>query len=74
MSTDPREVAAAWVPQRPGRRAPRDIPDPIVEPDWGGVRAVAAITSGRAEIYRYGDRIDVPRTLEEALGYAFEAD
>jgi ATP-dependent DNA ligase len=73
MSTDPRVVAAAWVPQYPGRRATKDIQDPIVEPDWGGVRAVAAIADGKAELYRYGDRIDVPPSLEEALGYAFEA-
>ena len=73
MRTDPRAVAAAWVPQYPGRKAPRDIPDPIVEPNWGGVRAVVAIANGKAEIYRYGDRIDAPRALEEALGYAFEA-
>ena len=74
MATDPRDFAAAWEPQLPGRRAPRDIPDPIIEPDWGGLRAVVAITDGKAEIYRYSDRIDVPRTLEEALGYAFEAE
>ncbi len=73
MSTDPREVAAAWVPQFPGRTAPKDIVDPIVEPDWAGLRAVAAISNGKAEMYRYGDRIEVPRSLEEALGYAFEA-
>lgn len=73
MSTDPRVIAAEWRPQFPGRRDAKDIIDPIVEPDWGGVRAVAAIDRGRAELYRYGDRIDVPPSLEEALGYAFEA-
>jgi hypothetical protein len=73
MSTDPRDIAAAWRPQFPGRREAKDIADPIIEPDWAGLRAVAAIVNGKAEIYRYGDRIDVPRSLEEALGYAFEA-
>jgi hypothetical protein len=73
MTTDPRVVAAEWRPQFPGRRDPKDIVDPIIEPDWGGLRVVAAIDGGGAEIYRYGDRIDVPRALEEALGYAFES-
>lgn len=73
MPTDVREIATAWRPQFPGRRSTGDIRDPIVEPDWGGMRAVAAISDGKAEVYRYGDRIDVPASLEEALGYAFEA-
>jgi len=73
MTTDPRVIAEAWRPQFPGRRETKDIADPIIEPDWAGLRAVAAIHSGKAEIYRYGDRIDVPASLEEALGYAFEA-
>jgi hypothetical protein len=73
MTTPPRDVAAAWRPQYPGRRHAGDIVDPIIEPDWGGLRAVAAIDNGHAELYRYGDRIDVPASLEEALGYAFEA-
>jgi hypothetical protein len=70
---DHRAAAVAWVPQRPGRVAPRDLPDPIVEPDWAGLRVVAAIGPDGAEIYRYGDRLDVPRPLEEALVFAFEA-
>jgi hypothetical protein len=73
MTTDPRVVAAEWRPQYPGRRNAKDVVDPIIEPDWAGLRVVAAIADGEAEIYRYGDRIDVPRSLEEALGYAFEA-
>jgi hypothetical protein len=70
---DHRAAAVAWVPQRPGRVAPHDIPDAIVEPDWAGLRVVAAIGPDGAEIYRYGDRLDVPRPLEEALAFAFEA-
>jgi len=73
MTIDPREIAAAWRPQHPGRRSARDIADPIVEPDWAGLRVAAMVDRGTAEVYRYGDRIDVPASLEEALGYAFEA-
>jgi hypothetical protein len=73
MATDARTIAAQWQPQFPGRRGASDIVDPIIEPDWGGLRAVVAIQNGGAELYRYGERIDVPPSLEEALGYAFEA-
>lgn len=73
MTSAVRTFAAAWRPQFPGRRDAHDIVDPIVEPDWGGLRAVALIDQATAEVYRYGDRIDVPGSLEEALGYAFDA-
>lgn len=73
MTADPRAIAAEWRPQFPGRRSASEIRDPIVEPDWGGLRVVVAFDHGTAEVYRYGDRLDVPRSLEEALGYAFEA-
>ncbi len=73
MTADPRVIAAEWRPQFPGRREASEIRDPIVEPDWGGLRVAVAVDRGTAEVYRYGDRIDVPRSLEEALGYAFEA-
>jgi hypothetical protein len=71
MTTDPRIVAAAWHPQYPGRGSTSKLVDPIVEPDWAGLRVVAAIERGAAEVYRYGDRIDVPVPLEVALGRAF---
>ncbi len=73
MTTDPRVVAAEWRPQHPGRRSASDIVNPIIEPDWAGLRVAAAVDRGRAEVYRYGDRIDVPAPLEEALGNAFGA-
>lgn len=70
---DPRDVAAAWRPQRPGRVAPRDLRDPIVEPDWGGLRAVAALTPGSAVIYRDGGEVPAPPDLLRALAEAFDA-
>ncbi len=74
MTTDPRVVAVEWRPQYPGRRSASDVVDPIIEPDWAGLRVAAMIDHGTAEVYRYGDRIEVPASLEEALGYAFEAE
>ena len=35
-----------WRPQRFGRTRFRDIADPIVEPNWGGVRVIARIGPG----------------------------
>ena len=70
-ASDPRAVAAAWVPELPGRVSTKDVPDPIVEPDWGGLRCVAAIADDRASIYRYGDELDVPAELLGSLGFAF---
>jgi ATP-dependent DNA ligase len=70
---DPRAVAAAWLPELPGRVAPRDLPDAIVEPDWGGLRCVAAIVGDTAVIYRYGDELDVPAELLGSLTFAFNA-
>lgn len=69
----PRDVAAAWIPQRPGRRAARDIPDAIVEPEWGGMRAVAALTVDEASLYRDGGEVPAPDELLHALLDAFRA-
>ena len=70
---DHRDFAAAWLPEKPGRVAPRDVPDAIVEPDWGGLRCVAAIGRDAASIYRYGDELDVPAELLGSLTFAFNA-
>ena len=43
-----RRLAAAAARER----APRDIPDAIVEPDWGGVRVVVALTRDEAALVR----------------------
>jgi hypothetical protein len=67
------DLAAAWRPQRPGRRATRDIPDALVEPDWGGVRVVAALAEDAAVFVRAGESIPVPAELAKALVDAFLA-
>jgi hypothetical protein len=68
-----REIAAAWQPQRPGRRATRDIPDAIVEPVWDGLRAVAALDEASAALFTRGQEIAVPAELTVSLRDAFMA-
>jgi hypothetical protein len=69
MSDEPasRAVAEAWQPQRPGRRAAKDIPDAIVEPDWGGMRAVAALSIDEVALFGPGGQLPAPDELLRAL-------
>ncbi len=68
-----RDIAATWEPQLPGRLATRDVPDAIVEPDWGGVRVVVALTEESAAVFAHGQEIPVPEELVAALRAAFGA-
>src|SRR5262245_51492467 len=67
------DLALAWRPQRPGRRAVRDIADAIVEPDWAGLRVVAAISPDRATIVHEGEPVAVPDDLVTGLLDGFTA-
>jgi hypothetical protein len=67
------ELAARWRPQRPSRRAARDIEDALVEPDWAGARVVAALTPARATIVHEGGEVEVPEDLLQALLDGFSA-
>jgi hypothetical protein len=69
----PRDIAAAWEPQRPGRRSAGQITDALVEPEWGGLMAAAALTEDAAAVFAYGEEIRVPDELVVALRGAFEA-
>jgi ATP-dependent DNA ligase len=46
MQPDPR----SWRPQAFGRRKPRDLRDPLVEPAWDGVRVLAHVDRGAARL------------------------
>jgi ATP-dependent DNA ligase len=69
----PRTVAERWEPERPGARRTSDVRDPIVEPDWGGARVVAAITRDEAAIYARGAEVAAPEELLRAILDAFRA-
>ena len=73
VDTDLLELAAAWRPQRPGRSAPRDIVDALVEPDWDGIAAAAVLAVDEAVLVRDGEAITVPAELPAALVAAFTA-
>jgi hypothetical protein len=75
MAVDPAllELAAAWQPQRPGRRSPKDIRDALVEPDWDGLRVVAALSVDQAVVVHDGEGLTVPAELPPALVEAFGA-
>jgi ATP-dependent DNA ligase len=71
VAVNPREVAAAWQPQRPGRRSARDIPDALVEPEWGGLRVAAALTVDDASLFRDGEVVPAPEETLQAMLDAF---
>jgi ATP-dependent DNA ligase len=73
VATTPREVAAAWRPQRPGRRHARDIPDALVEPEWGGLRLAAALTTDDVSLFRDGEVVPAPEEILQAMLDAFGA-
>ena len=73
VDTDLLELAAAWQPQRPGRSAPKDIEDALVEPDWDGLRVVVALSVDQAVFVHDGEAITVPAELPPALVAAFGA-
>ena len=66
-TTSPLEIAANWTPQLPGRVGPRDIEDPIVEPDWGGLRVVVASIGTAVEVFRPGASVPLPDGLHSEL-------
>ena len=72
-ASSPREIAAAWQPERPGRRAVKDLADALVEPDWGGVRVAASLDGDGAAFWRDGAEVVTPAELPAALVDAFRA-
>jgi ATP-dependent DNA ligase len=67
-----RSTHRLWRPQEFGRRAARDIDDPLVEPLWTGLRILAHVVDGRTEIVdRHGEEAG-GRDLAQAVADAIE--
>lgn len=72
-SFDVRAAAASLRLQAYGRRGPRDIADPLVEPRWSGVRVLAAIGADAA-LFHDGREIVARPDVLAALVAARRAD
>ncbi len=74
------EDSSSWRPQKLGRGSFRSIPDPIIEPSWGGVRVLAHVTgSGEGRSVTLVDDLGVDTTgefseLATAIGAGTLAD
>lgn len=69
----PGEIAAAWRPERAGRRSPGELRNAIVEPEWRGLRVAAALTEHHVSLWRDGTEVPVPEELSRELLAAFGA-
>jgi ATP-dependent DNA ligase len=75
QSVDVREIAASLRPQPFGHGDPGRVADPLIEPLWTGVRALAAIDSdGVALANDVGDPIEDLQAVAKALAEAALAD
>lgn len=69
----PRSIAAAWRPERAGRRAAHQVADALVEPDWGGARVAVALGPTGRSAWRDGNEVPLDEDLAGALSAAFLA-
>ncbi len=75
MADAVRTDAKQWRPQPFGRRRARDVPNPLIEPLWSGVRVLAEVPVGGAVTFRDRDGEPVRNAaVERALADAVRAD
>ncbi len=73
-SGDPHQILMTLRPQAYGNGAPQKVRDPLVEPLWTGVRALAAVDDGGASLVDAdGDRVEGMATIVEGLGASVQA-
>ena len=71
----PRQIIATLRPQTYGNIAPHKIRDPLVEPLWTGVRALAAVDRAGATIVdAAGDPVEGMDAIVESLAASARAD
>src|SRR5881397_299615 len=74
-SAPTRQVLATLRPQTFGKGSPQRISDPIVEPLWTGVRALAGVDGdGATLVDADGDAIEGMDAVVEALAAGMQAD
>lgn len=64
---DPHDLARPLRPQEFGATRPTSIADPLVEPAWPGIRALAAVGGGHATLWIDGESVDEHDDLCSAL-------
>ena len=73
-SDDPRQLLETLRPQGFGNTPPQKVRDPLVEPLWTGVRALAAVDGdGATLVDAEGDEVVGMTTIVEALGESVRA-
>jgi ATP-dependent DNA ligase len=73
-STDPRQLLETLRPQAYGSGAPQRVRDPLIEPLWTGVRALAAVDGdGAMLVDADGDEVVGMAAIIEALSESAEA-
>jgi ATP-dependent DNA ligase len=73
-SADPRQLLATLRPQGYGNGSPHKVLDPLVEPLWTGVRALAAVDGdGATLVDPNGDEVIGMETIAETLGASVQA-
>ncbi|MEO8438401.1 MAG: hypothetical protein ABI562_08060 [Chloroflexota bacterium] len=74
-ATDPRQLLATLRPQDYGNAAPQKIINPVVEPLWTGVRALAAVAGGQVVLVdTEGDSVEGIEAIAESLAEGAQAD
>lgn len=74
-SADPWQLLATLRPQAYGNGAPQKVRDPLIEPLWTGVRALAAVDGdGATLVDADGDSVLEMATIVETLSVSVRAD
>jgi ATP-dependent DNA ligase len=66
--------SVAWRPQRFGRRSSRQLRDPVIEPLWSGLRVLASIDRGVAEIRDGDGELQRRSAIAAALATSLQAE
>jgi len=67
-------LVRTWRPQSFGRRPARQIDDPLVEPLWSGIRALAHVGRDEVELVDPGGEVQSWPEVASALRTALQAD